>query len=364
MQAVEPLAWLRALKQPQLACEWTLSDWQRVVRLGRRLRLLGRLAEGLSAADLLDRVPNQPRRHLLGELRLSRARTAAMLWTMNRVADALNDAPYPRVLLKGAAYIGQDLSISTGRLPSDLDILVPRSDLSDAQRRLKSAGWNEVELDSHDRRYYYEWSHEVPPMWHPLLTVELDLHHNILPPVARTRVDADMLLGRLQPSRWSTWQVLHPCDQVLHCAVHLFLDSEPRDRIRDIVDLDGLFGHFGEHPEFWRELQERAQELGLSQSLALASHFTTTWLGTRMSEGFLRSTAGTGLSGWRQASLQMIFERILMPTEPDQAPSWQQDVAALLQLARFYRQRMPISSLATHVWHKVRTRHAVGRDAT
>ena len=69
--------------------------------------------------------------------------------------------PYPRVLLKGAAYIGQDLPIAAGRLPSDLDILVPQAHLPDAQARLTQAGWNAVALDDHDRRYYYEWSHEV-----------------------------------------------------------------------------------------------------------------------------------------------------------------------------------------------------------
>ena len=151
------------------------------------------------AAGLMDRVPPQARRHLIAEQRLSRWRTASMVWTMERVATMLGDAPYPRVLLKGAAYIGQGLPIAAGRLPSDLDILVPQAHLPDAQARLIQAGWNAVELDEHDRRYYYEWSHEVPPMTHPLLAMELDLHHNILPPVARTHVDADTLLQRLQP---------------------------------------------------------------------------------------------------------------------------------------------------------------------
>jgi len=201
-------------------------------------------------------------------------------------------------------------------------------------------------------------------MWHPLLTVELDLHHNILPPVGRTHVDADVLLGRLQPSKWATWQVLHPLDQVLHSAVHLFLDSEARDRMRDLVDLDGLFRHFGAHPDFWRDLPERAQELGLGESLALASHYTAIWLDTPMPEGFLRTIAAKGPTGWRRASLLMMFDRILMPTEPDQAAPWLQDIAAALQLVRYHRQRMPIGSLLTHVWHKVRTSQAARRDVT
>ncbi len=104
--------------------------------------------------------------------------------------------------------------------------------LPDAQARLLAAGWQVLELDEHDRRYYREWSHEVPPLRHPQHRMELDLHHNILPPVARTRVDADVLLARLQPSKWPDWQVLHPVDQVLHSAAHFSWISEARDRVR------------------------------------------------------------------------------------------------------------------------------------
>ena len=137
----EQLAWLQALRDPLLAKGWTPTEWERVVRLARRTRLLGRLAEGLLAAGLLDDMPPQVRRHLVAEHRLSRWRTSAVLWTMERVAVALGDAPYPRVLLKGAAYIGQGLPLGVGRLPSDLDVLVPRASLAACQSALQAAGW-------------------------------------------------------------------------------------------------------------------------------------------------------------------------------------------------------------------------------
>jgi hypothetical protein len=349
-----PLAWLGAVRQPQLALDWSLADWERVVRLARRLRLLARLAESLIAAGLIERVPAQARRHLIAEQRLSHWRTAAMLWTLERVAGALGDAPYPRVLLKGAAYIGQDLSIAAGRLPSDLDILVPLANLGDAQARLTAAGWNEAELAAHDRRYYYEWSHEVPPMTHPQLAIELDLHHNILPPVARTHVDADALLERLRPSRWASWQVLDPVDQVLHSAAHLFLDSEARDRIRDLVDLDGLVRHFASEPDFWSRLPERAKALGLAEPLALACHFTERWFGTPFPAPMLDFIAAMGPLGCRRRALVSLLEQVLMPTEPDVAPPLTQDLAAMLLLARYHRQRMPLGLLVPHLWHKLR----------
>ena len=61
-----------------------------------------------------------------------------MVWALDRRGAALGDAAYPRVLLKGAAYIGQGLPIAAGRLPSDVDILVPRGTLADAEARLRA----------------------------------------------------------------------------------------------------------------------------------------------------------------------------------------------------------------------------------
>lgn len=353
------LAWLQALREPEMALGWSLAEWERTIRLARRLRLLARLAESLLAAGLMERVPRQVRRHLLAEQRLSRWRTGALLWSLERVAAMLGDAPYPRVLLKGAAYVGQDLPIAAGRLPSDLDILVPKADVQDAQARLIQAGWKTVELDEHDRRYYYEWSHEVPPMTHPLLRMELDLHHNILPPVARVRVDADALLAQLRPSKWPSWQVLDPVDQVLHSAAHLFHDAEARDRLRDLVDLDGLLRHFAMLPGFMRRLPERARALGLEEPLALACHFCVNWFGTPVPADVLESIKFIGPGRSRRAWLLPLLGTALMPTEPDDNPPLRQNLATLLLLARYHRQRMPVRLLVPHLWHKMRA----GRDA-
>ncbi|MCU0965642.1 MAG: nucleotidyltransferase family protein [Burkholderiaceae bacterium] len=359
--AAPHLAWLQALRRPQLTLQWTLAEWEHVIRLARRLRLLARLAEALKAAALMDRVPPQARRHLVAEQRLSAWRTATMLWTVERVGALLGDAAYPRVLLKGAAYLGQDLPIAAGRLPSDLDILVPRAHLADAQLRLSQAGWQAVVLDEHDQRYYHEWSHEVPPMTHPLFGMELDLHHNILPPVARTHVDAGPLLERLRPSKWPAWQVLDPADQVLHSAVHLFHDSELRDRMRDLADLDGLLRHFGAVPGFMSRLPERALALGLQEPLALACHFCVGWFGTPIPADVLQRIESTGPGRARRAWLLPLLEAVLMPTDPDDLPPLRQEIAAAVLLARHHRQRMPLRLLVPHLWHKVRVGYGSDR---
>ena len=353
-QARPALAWVQALRNPRLALAWSPDEWQRVLRLGRRTRLLGRLAAALQAQGLQDQLPERVRRHLVAEQRVSSYRTQAALWAMERVAITLGGAGYPIVLLKGGAYVAQGLPIAAGRLPSDVDMLVPRANLEDATARLTAAGWVALAMDGHDRRYYEEWSHEVPPMRHALHAIELDLHHNILPPVARTHVDAALLLQRVRPSALPGWWVLDPIDQVLHSAAHLFHDSEPRDRLRDLVDIDGLVAAYGGEADFWPRLAARAIELGLTESLALACWFAQRFCGTAVPAKTLDDVSRLGLPAWRRWWLLPMLERLLVPLEPDEtALPWSLQWACAVFLARYQVHRLPLRHQLPHIWHKL-----------
>ena len=352
--SADGLGWLQALVYPQNVAHWSLRDWDRVVRLARRHRLLARLDARIEQAGLIDAVPQEVRKHLLGARRLSQARTRAMLWVIEHLPGMLDNPAYPLVLLKGAAYMGQALLIADGRLPSDLDILLPKQKLPEVTFRLKVAGWQEPKLDEHDRRYYMEWSHELPPLQHARFGVELDVHHNILPQRANQEIDASLLFERLVPSRWHPWQILCPVDQLLHSAAHLFFDSEPRDRVRDLVDMDGLFRHFGADPDFWVELPRRAASLGLLEPLALACHFTQSWLGTPIPAQVLTILTEMGPSRARRLWLIPLMDTVLRPTEPGHRDSFAKPLAATALLARYHWNRLPLRILVPHLWRKWR----------
>jgi hypothetical protein len=308
---------------------------------------------------LLETVPAPAAKHLVGERRKARFRTRGLTWAAERVATVLDGAPYPRILLKGAAYIAQDLPIGRGRLPSDLDILVPRDAIADAQRRLSAAGWREPVLDDHDRRYYHDWSHEVPPMRHRDHGLELDLHHNILPPVARVKVDAALLLAAAQPlsaEGWAGWHVLDPLDQILHSATHLFHDPDLTDRVRDLADLDALLraGADARGDEFWRALVDRARQTGLTTPLALTLELLPGWFATPVPDQIRRAAAAGGPGPLARAWLLPALRRVLTPTEPDGEAPWTRRPAAALLGARYQLTRMPLTLLVPHAWHKLR----------
>jgi hypothetical protein len=355
------LGWLRALREPELALGWTLAQWEARIRTARRLRLLGRLAEAVEGAGLTPRVPEVAALHLVDERKLSRWRTQALRWAMQRVGADLAGCSFPRVLLKGAAYVAQSLPNAGGRLPSDLDILVPRSDLATAQARLVAAGWEETPLDEHDRRYYHEWSHEIPPMRHPMVELELDLHHNIHPPVSRTKVDANRLFERAEPVRsaaWHGWQVLHPQDQLLHCASHLFEDSEFRNRLRDLVDFDALARAFGNTPTFWDGLPERARVLGLHEDFALAVDLCCDWFDTPVPPA-VRSALDSAVRSPLHRLTRALMARALWPAPVDAEAGPVTRLADAILLVRHHLRRMPLRLLLPHLMHKWRKGHAL-----
>lgn len=346
--------WLPALRDPAISLDWSLAQWQEVLRQTRRLRLLARLAEQASADGLIPRLPPQVQRHLVAAMRASRWQTGTLVWGLERVGGVLDAMPHPKVLLKGAAYIAQGLPIASGRLPSDMDILVPRQALPDAQSRLLEAGWQAPDLDAHDLQYYEAWSHEVPPMQHPSIRMELDLHHNILPPVGHVPIDCSLLIARLRPSGLPGWSVLHPEDQILHSAAHLFFDSELRGRLRDLVDLDGLLRHFAVSADFWAALQRRAHQLGLVEPLALALRLCVDWFGTPVPADALLEAQSAGLGRGQQVWLLPLLRTVLLPESPDRIESLNRTVAATALLLRHHLRRLPLRFLVPHAWHKLR----------
>lgn len=344
--------WLLALHQPECVRDWALTDWDLALRQLRRLRLAARLTHALQAGDLLSSVPEPAQRLLLAERNTSDHRQRLLAWTARCVQASLAPLQAPKVLLKGAAYQALAVPIARGRLPADLDILVPREALAEAQRRLLSDGWLEPDLDAHDRRYYHEWSHEVPPMRHPELALELDLHHNILPPQGALKVDATRLLDRLQASDWPNWSVLAPEDQVLHAAAHLIQDGEPLERVRDIVDLDGLLRHYAARDlGFWTRLLARADELGLRVPLTHCGSLCQQILGTPLDR---RLQHWINAAGWGERMWRGVFACLLEPAHPDRPRTVRQLSALLAVRSRYHLTRLPIRHLVPHLWHKWR----------
>jgi hypothetical protein len=334
----EPGIGLVALLGPGIGRLPAEAHWDLVIREARQARLLGVLRERLLDAGLLDAVPPAPRGHLEAAANLAAYRAQMIRLEVREIGRCLAGVDAPLLLLKGAAYVLGGLDVARGRLPGDVDFMVPREVLEDVEARMLAAGWRSSVDDPYDQRYYREWSHELPPMHFPGREVEVDLHHAISPPTSRLHPDPRRLLAASQPLDGTPWRVLGAVDRLLHIALHLFQDSELDGRIRELVDFHALARETVRAELTWPAVLERASELGLRPPLEEA---------IRITRRVLDPSFATGVSVATKAT-DAVTALSLMPLPPDGGVPVRARAARWIGVARYHWNRMPPGLLARH----------------
>ncbi len=339
-----------SVRHPERLRTLPLRRWDSLLRVARRANLIGRVRQ----AGIFHELPAQVRTHLESAEVLAAHQRAAIGWETSHLAKAFAAEDFPVILLKGSAYACTGLVAAEGRLFGDVDILVPRTDLTRAEAALMLQGWAGGDSDPYDERYYRQWMHEIPPMTHRGRGTVVDLHHNILPSTARNSPDAGLLLAASRPLPGTRFRALCPVDMVIHSATHLFYESELQNGLRDLFDLDALLGQFAaEERGFWQDLVVRAGVLGLASPLYLACRYCRFLLGTAVPQQMLAAleqAAGFGAVSLRV--LDAIYLRALMPDHPLSGDT----TTAIARLAVYLRGhylRMPIGLLTAHLSRKL-----------
>jgi hypothetical protein len=345
---------LDLLNNPEQFPDLGVGEQDLLLRLLRRSGLLPWLFFRLQAGNLLDRVLPKIQDHLEGAKAVAAADERMLRWEVNRIRRALFGTGIPVILLKGAAYIHAALPMAKGRLVADVDLLFAKGDLDIVQQCLGRHGWREVKMNAYDQGYYRDWMHELPPMQHWERLTELDLHHTILPVVGRLKPDSQLLLDSIVPvaGEEGVW-TLSPVDMVLHAMVHLFYDADFDRGLRDMVDLDGMFRHFGESDaEFWSTLLPRARELGIARPLFYALHHLHTMMQTPIPAAVLADSRGDAAAWPVRTLMNFLIPRALVPGHPESA-----NVARILAwwplYVRSHWLKMPPGLLFSHLLRKL-----------
>jgi hypothetical protein len=339
------------LASPERASTLDKHGWDGLVRTARSARLLGSLAKAIERAGDRVSVPELPARHLDAARVEARYLRQMTLYEMDCVAGVLASLGIPLILLKGAAYIAQELPVADGRLPRDLDLMVARDSLEKAEAALHLKGWQyDNTLTEYDHHYYRAWTHELPPLRQAGHAFEVDLHHTILPPIGRLKPDAARLIADSIEVPGSPFRVLRPADQVLHAAVHLFQDSDCVGKLRDLVDVDGLIRHFSakQGERFWRELGESVSVHGLGRPLWYALAFCRAWLETPVPPSIWEELQAHKPPAPSRGLVTALARRTLPPLDPDAEAGMADRAAAALLEFRALWLRMPPWTLAYH----------------
>ena len=274
----------RALRDPASVESLDASGWTGLLAAARAEQLIGTLAwrvEGLVMPDAARRVLEDAR------ATVEQGRLVA-LWEAEMARRALAATGMPVVLLKGTAFVAAGLSAGQGRQIGDLDILVPRDRIDEAEAVLIAAGWEWVKPDPYDDDYYRRWMHELPPLIHRERDRMIDVHHTILPLTARITPDAAALIVSGVPLE-NGLLVLPPEGMLVHAAAHLFADGDLQGGLRNLWDIRCLTDEFGDEV-FELKLAACAAQHGLTReverALRLSSHLFGEGAGLTLADRF------------------------------------------------------------------------------
>lgn len=344
---------LDAINAPQKLPALPLVDWDLLLRVARRARLLGRLEADLSRLGLLGNIPSGAANHLRAARTVIEHRRTLVAWEVNRILWALEGSDVPLVLLKGAAYVLAGLPNAPGRLFADVDLLVPDGRIGEVEERLVAHGWLKIPLDPYDDRYYRVWMHEIPPLRHQERGTEIDIHHRLLPRTSRLASDPAPLFADARPLNDPRLRVLAPADGVLHALIHLFLEGDPDEglRLRDLLDAHDLLCHHAQTPGFWDGLVPRARQLGWGRPLFYGLRFAGRLFGTPIPQSVLDQAAAAAPPGPLLWLMDRLIPLALLPGHPDHPLAWA-GVARWLLYLRAHWLRMPAFMLARHLLYK------------
>ncbi len=191
-------------------------DWQAVIRLGAREKMLPVFWHGL--ADVVDRIPVPQADALRGLAAATEFTTATREATLIDALATLESAGCPTILLKGAA-LGKAIYPSFSLRPmGDLDLLLRKTEVERGWQALRDAGWS---LELEEGRADYGGHHHLPPLVDPVRAGSVvELHHALVPPRAPFDLDEDALWSEASSlavgsaTAWvpsSRWLLLHLC---------------------------------------------------------------------------------------------------------------------------------------------------------
>ena len=327
----------KALSDPAYALTLTPSGWTALLEMARAERLDAALAERLDGLSLPPAV--MP---ILAQARSSAqtGRTQA-LFEAEMARRALAPLNIPVILLKGTAFVAAGLLAGQGRLIGDLDILVPRDRLNEAEAALLAAGWEWVKENAYDAAYYRDHMHELPPLIHRTRDRMIDVHHTVLPLTARPTPDAAALIAA-SVDLGNGLRTLCSEDMILHSVAHLFADGDLAGGLRNLWDIDRLIREFCEGEGFWDRLLEHAHRHQIPKSTARA---------LRLCHHLFETPVHPGIA-WKARAGDVFYLGRLLARD-----SWGRPTRTLLRFGFYVRShwiRMPPLMLARHLWTKWR----------
>ncbi|MDX1678260.1 nucleotidyltransferase family protein [Arsukibacterium sp.] len=251
---------IQCFREPQrFMATASAACWTDLLQQARSLGLTAQLKALFERHNMLDKLPETVQKHCAWGWRYYQKQRASLFYELMQLEPVMAAASYPCLLLKGAAYQALGLTVSEGRLYSDIDLLVARSKLTDCKAKLFFAGFFEPAMSAYDMHFYLELSHENPPLYHVKRGTALDLHFALFPLAGRKNLATEQVFVSARPIEGSCFQVPSLSYLYIHAAIHFFWQEERHKLIKDLIDLDLLYNQLAEQQLLSQLLDDSAQ---------------------------------------------------------------------------------------------------------
>lgn len=347
----------RLLKDPALATDMTIAQWEMCIRQALVSNMTGRLWYILQQAQVTDAIPHKVQLHFNTAQIKADCQSRDITFEVQQLTQCLAEIGVEPVFLKGAAYVIAK-SAHQGRICNDIDILVAPDKLQATERQLGKEGWISEDINAYDDQYYRKWMHELPPMVHLNRQTTLDVHHHLLPKTVKNSFNIDLMLNAAQTFDFVTdvqtirIKTLSSVDRILHSCCHLFTEGNLDKGLRDLTDIQIMLKDL--HQKHGQEasslLIKRAFELGLDDQLMLATRYIARLLANQIDlSAYLEFNWLTSpFSSIRNAILDWCYKRLFIPHH-HKVKGVSFYFADAIILLRSHLQKMPMRMLIPHL---------------
>ncbi len=263
------------LVKPEKLLELSPAALSDIVSEARYFNMLAQLKYLCESRGYWSLLPKKFQSHLSSATLFYENQRRKLEIEAEEITKVLTPLKVEWMYLKGGAYHLNNMTGFSGRMMSDIDILVEETAINRVEAAFKSNGWVSAKISNYDEKFYRSWSQEIPPLRHLYRQVELDVHFNILPKTLKETVDGRLLFDQAvsidsRPSQ----KVLKPHAMLIHSAIHLFYESEYHKGLRDLYDIWILIENYSSHETFWDDLIELQKKIGNEESVYLALRYS------------------------------------------------------------------------------------------
>lgn len=336
------------MREPTEVVKLTVSDQSDLIIVLRHQKVLARFAFFVQQAGVFEQLHEKTQRHLKNALKIAEKQKEQVRLEAGIISKLLKRDSDFVVFLKGAAYTLSGKPVGKGRVYSDIDILVNKSQLKRCEQALALDGWFGQEINDYDDKYYRKWAHEIPPLEHAQRGTIIDVHHNIIPIVSRDAPTVESLKEHINTNSEGIQMLSQPA-QFVHSSVHLFRNEDYSNGFRDLTDLYLLLTD--EDPDLvndsmLNQIQQVADELDFKYEVGLSLSFLKKILKLDIPQKTI--DANLNKSAIRVAFDHYVFNDVLMPQHDLLAHS-KTPFKHFLAIVRGHFIKMPVGLLMYHL---------------